>query len=806
MTEDFVPKLSFTSREYETIAQELLDFVRVTRPNAWSDFAQSNLGTTLVQLVALVGDMLSFGQDQVAAELFLSTCRRYGSALRFAKSVGYVPRLATAATVVVKSLTVPAPLITDGGTIPAGTKIRGQNNLVYEVVDDFIIDPGTSVIRVPLKQGTSFSETFNSTSQQNQVITVANGGVEDGSWEVFVGDPTQSTNRWEQVENVDFEDGPTKTYDVFFDDLGRLNIRFGNGTSGLIPNDTITTEYRITDGEIGNSPDASIRGTMKINLTTPGVGTVSVEFVNHDDIAAISGGTQLQSDESQGATITGATQGGTLGNIPVVASTAVITINLTGGGGTVVLTDNGAGVFTITTNTTALALVSSAITYSTGAWSAVFDAPLVAGGTMAASYYSIEASTTGASTSVGAAQGGTDRESLEEMRLNVPAYIRSQDKILTASDYNDVLPKLAGIALSFVDIYVASYTSNLVKVNVWSSETVTFQSEDSSGTLQSQAAYQRYVQVGQDQVNRVQDYLRDRTLLTVHNVVLRPEMLWVDLYLGTVSYDRRVDVADVRLAITEAIVDIFESGTGFVIRLSDIYDAVRTSTGVKHFTLLRAATGTQATSSELQGTTAASDTMSGTLLLPIVSPGSVEITLQQTDTTSIVIGDDGAGGWTLLSGSATIDSGTVDYRTGAWTVTFTAALLPNQEVLASYANVTDDMRHDQIVGLNTTEDNDAWPPPGVGTTEPITTPPYKDGLPLSATRAGVAQAPPYISGDVLTYKKIQDIIIATDLSQANLYDNTFLFNNEIYYDSVTGLTTALRAINLRRLIFDLTPV
>lgn len=800
------PKVSFTSRTFNTFLQDFYNYIRATRPAVYTDFSQADLGSLLVEMAAAVVDNVSYGQDVVAQEIFLSTCQRYGSALRFAKSVGYVPRLATAAVVTLKSSSsLPATLIANGGTIPKGTVIKGQNGLTYELQEDYTVAIGDTVVRLTMKEGASYSEEFPATAQQNQVNTVSSGVAEDGSWEVYVGDPTNSANLWTQVVNVNFETSATKTYDVSFDDSGKLSVRFGDGSAGLVPTSAQTINYRTTDGAAGNAPVSSITGSVKVTLTSPGTGTVSVAMENRDDEAAVSGGTQLHSNESQGTTAASGSQSGTTAAFPILTGSLVLTLILPSSAGTLVLQDTGLGTFTVVSNTSARSLVSSAITYSTGAWSLVLDSAVAAGGLEQATYFALVASEASAAALVGAAVGGEDRESLSELKKNIPAYIRSQDKVLTAQDYDDGLSRLSGVALSFVVPYISSYTANLVKVHVWGSEAITVQSEDSTGLTGTPVPYTRYTQIEEDGVAAVQAYLSPRSLLTVSNVILRPAMLWVDLYFGTITYDRRQNAATVRAAIVEAVVGVFEAGSGFAVRLADVYQAVRVVPGVGYFTLLRASTGTQQTSEELQGTTASSATVAGTLLAPVCTPGTLEVTIDQTSSLKIVLADDGSGNLVLKSGVATLSSGMINYRTGAWTATFSASLVPNQQVTASYANVLNDYREDQIVTIDSPTDGDPWPPPGVTQSFPVGTPPYKDGVPLSAERANVAQVAPWLAGDVLTYDKLQDITVDAALTGRHFYNDEFLYNNEIYYDSVDGVSTDVRAINLRRIVFDLAP-
>lgn len=105
MTFAIPPQIDYTKRQHADVVEELIAFVQATRPDDATDFTTSNLGVMLIELAAYVADLVSFGQDVTAQEVFLATARRYDSVLRFARSVGYVPRSARAATCVLKSAT-----------------------------------------------------------------------------------------------------------------------------------------------------------------------------------------------------------------------------------------------------------------------------------------------------------------------------------------------------------------------------------------------------------------------------------------------------------------------------------------------------------------------------------------------------------------------------------------------------------------------------------------------------------------------------------------------------------------------------
>lgn len=469
MAETTKPVIDYTARDFTTLREQLSEFVTATRPDSWTDFFESNLGQTLIELVAFVGDITSYGQDVLAQEVFLSTARRYESVLRFARSVGFTPRSALSAQTVVSSDTLPQSVVLNGAVIAAGTSIVGANGLRYELQEQFIITPGAASLSLILKEGTTYTETFTPTRASRQEFVSGRGVVEDDSWTVFVGDTTVVTNEWVQVENVTFEKSATLTYEVFFDGDGRLHVVFGDNNAGKIPDGTISLTYRTTNGESGNSAIGTITGSVQA------------------DVVALL--------------------------------------------------------------TTASIAVKNSVTPATG---------------------------------------GRDRETVDEMRISVPAFIRTLDQVRTLTDYEDAVAGIAGVKLVFADVPLSSFQGNIVRVNVWDTERIDFVSTSPESGISSVATYDRYVQVPTSRIYEVQQYLRPRTTVTVHNIVTRPTIANVDLFLGRVTYRKSLFKAtDVHQGIVQAMVDLFENSTGFAIRIADIYESLLDVPGVQHLTISR---------------------------------------------------------------------------------------------------------------------------------------------------------------------------------------------------------------------------
>ncbi len=82
------PRLDYLAKDFASFRRLLLDFARTRNPG-WAEALPAELGTTLVELMAYKGDLLSWSQDAVATEAFLETCRLRISARRHARLVDY---------------------------------------------------------------------------------------------------------------------------------------------------------------------------------------------------------------------------------------------------------------------------------------------------------------------------------------------------------------------------------------------------------------------------------------------------------------------------------------------------------------------------------------------------------------------------------------------------------------------------------------------------------------------------------------------------------------------------------------------
>ncbi len=81
--------IDYTSRDFVTIKEDLLDHVRRYYPDVYKDFNEASFGSLMIDTVAYVGDILSFYLDYQVNESFLDSALEYGNILRLSKQYGY---------------------------------------------------------------------------------------------------------------------------------------------------------------------------------------------------------------------------------------------------------------------------------------------------------------------------------------------------------------------------------------------------------------------------------------------------------------------------------------------------------------------------------------------------------------------------------------------------------------------------------------------------------------------------------------------------------------------------------------------
>ena len=82
----------FQSYDFETLRKSFVDYIRLYYPESYNDYIESSEFVALLDLMAFMGQALSFRNDLNTRENFLDTAERRDSVVRLANLVGYTPK------------------------------------------------------------------------------------------------------------------------------------------------------------------------------------------------------------------------------------------------------------------------------------------------------------------------------------------------------------------------------------------------------------------------------------------------------------------------------------------------------------------------------------------------------------------------------------------------------------------------------------------------------------------------------------------------------------------------------------------
>jgi hypothetical protein len=122
--EERPPLIDYLAKDYESLRRLMLDRMATLAPS-WEQRNPADLGVTLVELLAYVGDEISYAQDSAFAEGFLDRARSRVSARRLARLVDYrMSEGVNARTYVHFAVSADVtPLLPDEPVLPARTAV-----------------------------------------------------------------------------------------------------------------------------------------------------------------------------------------------------------------------------------------------------------------------------------------------------------------------------------------------------------------------------------------------------------------------------------------------------------------------------------------------------------------------------------------------------------------------------------------------------------------------------------------------------------------------------------------------------------
>jgi hypothetical protein len=158
------PIIDYVTKDYAGFRDGMLAQIPLLLPS-WTDRSESDFGVALIELFAYVADILSYYQDRVANEAYLGTASQRRSVQELLRLIDYQIDPGLAASVVLH-LDVSADVSVGGASLPYRTKtagLPGEPDRIFEVTRPFslrqrnnaialggaLLTAGTSEVQVP---------------------------------------------------------------------------------------------------------------------------------------------------------------------------------------------------------------------------------------------------------------------------------------------------------------------------------------------------------------------------------------------------------------------------------------------------------------------------------------------------------------------------------------------------------------------------------------------------------------------------------------------------------------------------------
>lgn len=195
----------FQSYDFENLRRTMINYLRQNYPEDFNDYIESSEYLALIDMIAFLGQNLSFRIDLNARENFLETAERRESILRLARMLSYNPRRNQAANGLLKISTVKTSesVVDSAGVNLSGTTIRwndrSNSNFFEQVIKVLNAAlPVTNSVGSPLK-----TENIEGVQTQKYRFNATNNTVPAFSFSKIV----EGVGTKFEVVSTDFDNG-----------------------------------------------------------------------------------------------------------------------------------------------------------------------------------------------------------------------------------------------------------------------------------------------------------------------------------------------------------------------------------------------------------------------------------------------------------------------------------------------------------------------------------------------------------------------------------------------------------------------
>jgi hypothetical protein len=170
--------INYTSRDFESIKSDLENYAKRYYPSTFKDFSEASFGALMLDLVAYVGDQLSFYADFQANESFLDSAIRYDNVIRLSETLGFKNQgVAKSTGQVAIYMLVPvaansrAPDLDYFPILQRGTILSGDDGSTYTLSSDVDFSDSNNEITVARTDTSTGNPTYFAVKAFGQVVS-----------------------------------------------------------------------------------------------------------------------------------------------------------------------------------------------------------------------------------------------------------------------------------------------------------------------------------------------------------------------------------------------------------------------------------------------------------------------------------------------------------------------------------------------------------------------------------------------------------------------------------------------------------
>ena len=263
----------FTSYDFETLRSSMISYLQTYYPDTFNDFIESSEYLALIDLIAFLGQSLAFRTDLNARENFMDTAQRRDSILKLARMLSYNPQRTTSASGLLKfdSIRTTESIIDSSGNNLAGATVYWN-----DAGNDNWLEQFTNILNSALVSNQTIgkpgnSQTISGIQTDEYAISLTPTTLPIGGFTVSVQDV--ATN-FEAVSASTV--GKTYIYETDPTRQGQFNILYRNDNNG---NNSVNTGFFMFFKQgVLQATDFNIANAIPNNYVP-----VSVANINNND-------------------------------------------------------------------------------------------------------------------------------------------------------------------------------------------------------------------------------------------------------------------------------------------------------------------------------------------------------------------------------------------------------------------------------------------------------------------------------------------------------------------------------------------